>query len=57
MALSTFVLRGTLSPFEKGGQGGFMVYGIPKKSPSIPLFQRGRWGRHSPTYLIVLRKF
>ncbi len=28
-------------PFEKEGQGGFAL-GAKSKSPSIPLFQRGR---------------
>ncbi len=28
-------------PFEKGGQGGFALR-AKSKSPSIPLFQRGR---------------
>ena len=32
----------TIPPFEKGGQGGFALAVSQNKSPSIPLFQRGR---------------
>jgi hypothetical protein len=31
-----------IPPFEKGGPGGFRSY-PPEKSPSIPLFQRGKY--------------
>ena len=34
-----------IPPFEKGGPGGILGY-PPEKSPSIPLFQRGKYHFH-----------
>jgi hypothetical protein len=40
-----FKLKGFPPPFEKGGQGDLRGY-PSEKSPSIPLFQRGKYHFH-----------
>lgn len=33
----------SIPPFEKGGPGGIFLHTRTRKSPSLPLFQRGKW--------------